>query len=451
MSQQTRRAAQQATAAFPILTAQDILECLAALEIPAQMEDLTRPTAQSTQGIFGSLLEILMGANEDSIEQPKQTLLGMMEYKETYNDALGFQMFFRHCRGLAQLCGIHDFTMADLARPEASRLRRVLSGIMNFAKFRDERMQTQAKFQETLQQHQKKLLELRQQLQDLDIQQQKIAARNVAERPQSEEAQKRNEALKGELFELNSQRVKEVQEYEELKKERQVLVEQVNHNNHLITQLELQIGSAKSRLVQSPDRIKRHISEMAYAVQTEKTKLASFQQKARELTTRLEVYASFEVDLRGLIDLEHSIQEQKTKVEETKRNKSVLEGKLEAKHIESQGLLAKIEQLQKQLQNASHKLARQEEMRREMREKGARRIEELKEEYRVRAKERGEWQKQRDELLTQQKEIESEMETYVTKHETEINELLSEYWAMRRQAEDYMNTITVKLGLQFDD
>nr|ODN96013.1 kinetochore protein Nuf2 [Cryptococcus depauperatus CBS 7855] len=455
MSQQTRRAAQQATAAFPILTAQDILECLAALEIPAQMEDLTRPTAQSTQGIFGSLLEILMGANEDSIEQPKQTLLGMMEYKAC---RLSISRFKAHVhRGLAQLCGIHDFTMADLARPEASRLRRVLSGIMNFAKFRhvhilrDERMQTQAKFQETLQQHQKKLLELRQQLQDLDIQQQKIAARNVAERPQSEEAQKRNEALKGELFELNSQRVKEVQEYEELKKERQVLVEQVNHNNHLITQLELQIGSAKSRLVQSPDRIKRHISEMAYAVQTEKTKLASFQQKARELTTRLEVYASFEVDLRGLIDLEHSIQEQKTKVEETKRNKSVLEGKLEAKHIESQGLLAKIEQLQKQLQNASHKLARQEEMRREMREKGARRIEELKEEYRVRAKERGEWQKQRDELLTQQKEIESEMETYVTKHETEINELLSEYWAMRRQAEDYMNTITVKLGLQFDD
>nr|ODN82364.1 kinetochore protein Nuf2 [Cryptococcus depauperatus CBS 7841] len=436
MSQQTRRAAQQATAAFPILTAQDILECLAALEIPAQMEDLTRPTAQSTQGIFGSLLEILMGANEDSIEQPKQTLLGNLQRCSWLPDV--FQTLPRTGSALWDSRFHHG----------GSRSPR---GLSPSSSFEDERMQTQAKFQETLQQHQKKLLELRQQLQDLDIQQQKIAARNVAERPQSEEAQKRNEALKGELFELNSQRVKEVQEYEELKKERQVLVEQVNHNNHLITQLELQIGSAKSRLVQSPDRIKRHISEMAYAVQTEKTKLASFQQKARELTTRLEVYASFEVDLRGLIDLEHSIQEQKTKVEETKRNKSVLEGKLEAKHIESQGLLAKIEQLQKQLQNASHKLARQEEMRREMREKGARRIEELKEEYRVRAKERGEWQKQRDELLTQQKEIESEMETYVTKHETEINELLSEYWAMRRQAEDYMNTITVKLGLQFDD
>lgn len=80
MSQQNRRV-QQNTAAFPLLTAHDILECLAALDIPAQMEDLTKPTAQSTQSIYGSLLEVLMGASINSIEGPKQALLGMMEYK----------------------------------------------------------------------------------------------------------------------------------------------------------------------------------------------------------------------------------------------------------------------------------------------------------------------------------------------------------------------------------
>lgn len=112
MSQQNRRV-QQNTAAFPLLTAHDILECLAALDIPAQMEDLTKPTAQSTQSIYGSLLEVLMGASINSIEGPKQALLGMMEYKvlsfrsmkrtqinlsrqEMYSDTLQFMMFFKH-------------------------------------------------------------------------------------------------------------------------------------------------------------------------------------------------------------------------------------------------------------------------------------------------------------------------------------------------------------------
>ncbi|KIR30828.1 kinetochore protein Nuf2 [Cryptococcus deuterogattii 99/473] len=441
MSQQNRRV-QQNTAAFPLLTAHDILECLAALDIPAQMEDLTKPTAQSTQSIYGSLLEVLMGASISSIEGPKQALLGMMEYKEMYSDTLQFMMFFKHCRRLALLCGIPDFAISDLARPDPNRLRKVLSGIMNFAKFRDERMQTQTRFQENLQKYQKKAVDLRRKTQELEIQFQEITARNAAERPQSEQAGKRNELLKSELLELNSQRLKEVQEYEELKKERQTLLEQVNHNNRIVTQLELQIGSAKSRLVQSPDRIKRHISEMSFAIQSEKAKLASFQQKTRELTNRLEVIGALEVDLRGLIDLEHSIQDQRAKTEEAKRSKSALEARLEGRQIESQGLAAKLEQLQRQLQNASHKLARQEETRKSMRERGARRIDELK------AEERGEWQKQRDDLLAEQKELESEMAAFVTKHENEINEFLHAYWTMRRQAEDYMNTMTVKLGLQ---
>lgn len=120
---------------------------------------------------------------------------------------------------------------------------------------------------------------------------------------------------------------------------------------------------------------------MSFAIQSEKAKLASFQQKTRELTNRLEVIGALEVDLRGLIDLEHSIQDQRAKTEEAKRSKSALEARLEGRQIESQGLAAKLEQLQRQLQNASHKLARQEETRKSMRERGARRIDELKAEW----------------------------------------------------------------------
>ncbi|KAK8850499.1 hypothetical protein IAR55_004417 [Kwoniella newhampshirensis] len=447
MSQQTRKAPQELLA-FPMITAVQILECLAALGIPAQMEDLTKPTAQTTQSIYASLLEVLMGAPMELLDGPKAALLGMMEYKEMYTDTLQFTMFFRHCRDLAQLCGISDFTLSDLTRPESHRFRTCLSGIMNFAKFRDERAQYLSQLQSNVQKQAEKTIALRRKLEKIEAQIDEITARNAAERPQSEQAQKRNEGLRNELLELRGQQVKLSGEVEELKKERQGLMDQAAHNNHLITQLGLQINSTKSRLVQSPDRIKRHISEMSHALSTEKAKLVSFQHKARELSNRLEVIGSLEVDLKGLIDLEKGIDEQRARVEESKRGKVALEARLEGKKIESQGLEARLEQLGRQLQNASDKLARQQEMKKEFGQRGVKRIEDLKAEYKVRTKERGVWQKQRDVLIAEQKELEAEMAAFITKHENEINELLAEYWTMRRQAEDYMNTMTVKLGLQ---
>jgi len=73
------------------------------------------------------------------------------------------------------------------------------------------------------------------------------------------------------------------------------------------------------------------------------------------------------------------------------------------------------------------------------------------------------WQRERDQLLAEKKAIEDEMEDFVAHHEAEINAMLQEYWTMRKQAgeprfipigttltraEDYMNTVTVKLGLE---
>ncbi|WRT70674.1 uncharacterized protein IL334_007672 [Kwoniella shivajii] len=448
MSQQSRKPNGQVLPGFPMLGLPELMECLSALGIPAQMEDLAKPTPGSTQGIYSGLIEALMGAPMEAIEGPKKALLGMMEYKEMYSDALQFTMFFRHCRDLATLCGITNFSIADITRPEAARFKIVLSGIMNFAKFRDERAHFQGQLQAKLQEQADKTVSLRENIDHVETQISEITARNAAEKPQSEQAQKRNEGLRAELLELRGQQMKLSQEVEELKRERQGLMDQAAHNAHLNTQVQQQILSAKSRLVQSPDRIKRQISEMTYTLSNEKGKLSSFQLKARELSNRLEVISSLEMDLKGLIDLQKSIEEQKQKVEEAKRTESNLKSKTELKEMELKNLQSKYQQLEKQLSNAKDKLGRQQEMMSDMQDKGLKKIEQLKAEYKVRTKERGVWQKQRDVLLAEQRELENEMANFISTHENEINDLLQEYWTMRRQAEDYMNTMTVKLGLQ---
>jgi len=78
---QSRRPGQQELAGFPMMTGPEIVDCLSALGITAQLDEVSKPTAQSAQMIYAALLDILMGAPMELLEQPKAALMGMMEYK----------------------------------------------------------------------------------------------------------------------------------------------------------------------------------------------------------------------------------------------------------------------------------------------------------------------------------------------------------------------------------
>ena len=112
---------------------------------------------------------------------------------------------------------------------------------------------------------------------------------------------------------------------------------------HELSSLQNQTNSARSRLVQSPDRIKRNITQMTHDVTQEKSSLARYQQQVRSHQSRLDVFGSLERDLKELIDLEKGIELQKAKVEEARRAQSMLQAKLEGKVIEGQGLNSKLQ------------------------------------------------------------------------------------------------------------
>lgn len=201
-----------------------------------------------------------------------------------------------------------------------------------------------------------------------------------------------------------------------------------------VNQLNLAISAARSRLVQSPDRIKKHINEMSYNVATDKATLANFQRKARELTSRLEIIGGLETDLKGLIDLSKGIEYQRSKVEEAKRALLALRAKLDGKDIESQSLITRTEQLQRQIQNTMDRHARSETNVLEMREKSGIKMKNLRKEYDALSKQRTVVMRERDVLVNEQKEIEAEMDAFVKAHEEELNALMEEYWTLRGQA-----------------
>jgi kinetochore protein Nuf2 len=176
---------------------------------------------------------------------------------------------------------------------------------------------------------------------------------------------------------------------------------------------------------------------MTYNVSTDKATLASYQRKGVELGKRMEVISALEHDVRGLIDLAKGVETQRAKVDEVRRGMLALRERLESKNIESQGLVSRTAQLQRQLENASSRHQRSGQLHAEMREKADAKIQALKADYLAASRERGVWAKQREHLETEQRELEEEMKAFVARHEAELQEVMNEYWTMRRQAGEW--------------
>ena len=82
---------------------------------------------------------------------------------------------------------------------------------------------------------------------------------------------------------------------------------------------------------------------MSSTVAAEKSCLASIQRKTRDLENRLEIIGGLEGDLKGLIELERKVDEQRAKVEEMKRGLMRMKAGCEGKQIESEGLKARLD------------------------------------------------------------------------------------------------------------
>jgi kinetochore protein Nuf2 len=114
-----------------------------------------------------------------------------------------------------------------------------------------------------------------------------------------------------------------------------------------------------------------------------------------------------------------------------------LRARLEGKNIDSQGLATKIQQLERQLQNAGDRQKRSEDMTRDVRERTEVKMVALKEDYLVRKVERTQWEKVREQLQTEMEQLEAEERAWIAKNEGELNEMLAEYWTMRKQAGEF--------------
>ena len=127
---------------FPLLKNDQILSCMTELGIGMVEKELIEPEKHldSIRRVFHLLIELCLCVTKDEINQPSFSGLQTMNYPELHEDSIPHLNSLRQCQRLLTVCGINDFGLKDLTNPTSKRFRRQLSGVINFAKFREEKL-----------------------------------------------------------------------------------------------------------------------------------------------------------------------------------------------------------------------------------------------------------------------------------------------------------------------
>ena len=126
-----------------MLSERELCGCLAELNLDKSKVEqcISKPDSETVQLIYEHLLSLLTGIDKQSLTTPVFAAMedAQMEFPELHDESIPAVNLFIQVSKLLRTSGVRDFSMRDLAKPDPVRLRKHLSAVINFAKFREEK------------------------------------------------------------------------------------------------------------------------------------------------------------------------------------------------------------------------------------------------------------------------------------------------------------------------
>lgn len=341
---------------FPILPNDDIVKCINELGIPMSMSDLEKPTPGKIQLMYSAFLDILMGLSKEYFDAAVDACAGEADHFDMYADTLLLVNFFRNLQRLMREVGYAQFNLQDLIKPDGVRMRKILSAIINFAKFREEQfdvyLQLTDKSRENLEKHD----ELLQRNERLIREVEELKIRRIREEPLMAQARATNEGLKNELFELKRQQALVVGEYDKLRQEKKGLTARLDNDVNLLETTRREIQKISSRIVHSPEKLKQQLADMSSSLTNEKTFLNDKSKKTRELTAKIDLLTTAEEDVLSCIRMMEECDAGLERLDGARKRVTQVEELVDKKRFEVLEFSSREEQLKGQLDNARERL-----------------------------------------------------------------------------------------------
>ena len=290
-------------------------------------------------------------------------------------------MFYQQLVRLMAEVGVEDFSIRDLIKPDAQHVRRILSAVINFAKFREERMHVFDAHGQKAEEYATRHHALIGQLHDLSARTAALKLQREEEGPLIQKSKEGNHSLTSDLRELKKQQTTLTNEIDALKREKNELTEKLTNNQFIINNTCQESVKIKSRIVTSPEKLKTALGEMSASLANEKASVADLERKGRNMQERIDAVTFIEGEITTCIRLMEECEVEIGRLEQERG--AVVKGNdgKERAEIEVREVDVREQQLHRQLANAEDKLTRVQRQATSKRETIQKKIAAIREEY----------------------------------------------------------------------
>ncbi|KAI0034709.1 Nuf2 family-domain-containing protein [Vararia minispora EC-137] len=434
---------------YPNLSDAEIIDALSGWSITATPKLLTKPTEEFVTAVYLKCVEKVFGLTMEDLKDPIDAALEAIrpEHRELHTAGVTMNVLCYHFTRFADAAKIPDFSTKDVVLPESKRTRLIFSAFINFVNFSEQHADEISRIREEAEHAAK---ERERQVDDLGRIRGEIAGiqcQRARDEPRANVLRQENAAITAELIAMQELQTRVLAEIDALKSEKSSLLQRKESLSGDTALAADTVARTRSRVVKSPERLRRNIDTMGASQAEDKRTLTSQEVKVRDLQAKANALLAIEKGVRDCIEHVQIVDKEMRMLENAARERADTRGALEERRIERTELELKLERAQNQLSKAQEKLERAQRDLDERRRAGQETIERLQHEYEVMASERKDNEMQVEELRQQANEIERKIADHLKAGSSELDELLSEYYAVQRENEIYMETLAYKLGL----
>eukprot|EP00033_Pygsuia_biforma_P004056 GCRY01004444.1.p1 GENE.GCRY01004444.1~~GCRY01004444.1.p1 ORF type:complete len:484 (+),score=136.12 GCRY01004444.1:131-1453(+) len=432
---------------YPILNVEEITQCMGELNMPMSMEELAHPNREQVRNVFIRFVELLMGVSIDDFQQPAFSVMEMLQYPELHEESIPELSFFRSLRQLMRVCGVEDFQMTDLTRPSPSRLRNHLSAVINFAKFREERL---SRYQEVAEASDR-ILEQRnseeQKNSDLQRRLQSLSVQAETVRPEAERLEAANQALIEEISTLNRKQADMQTELRGVKEKFKEGTDSIANHKFQILSLRQEISRLETQVIASPEEMKKELANLSKQVEGEKESMAANERRARELYARLQGLTKVEEDVQACLKHLSDCLEEKNKLNEKLKSCEALQQKASEMTTRAKELENTRQHLDRQLKSSLERTARFEQQKENRLAESISALKKSRTVLSALKAQRGEEQIQIDAVNSETDRLVAKMAELKHTHEEEIKDLQNSMNSLVARISAYHKALGAELGV----